>query len=171
MCHWPSRRQQKTNLKKISAYYFLKVQLHHFSKINRINQRFSIYFCLMIEGSGSGSILLTNESGSGSGRPKICGSGGSVSRFGSGSVTLILTMKGHHAAKEEKTRWWQITSLFLSLELELGRNYFFEFSFVCLKSGSWFRPKLPREICQIWRNISVVEKSEREAIIDFQVRA
>ncbi len=33
--HRPSRRQQKTNLKNISfsAYYFLKVHLHHFSKI------------------------------------------------------------------------------------------------------------------------------------------
>ncbi len=29
--HWPSRRQQKTNLKKcFSAYYFLNVHLHHF---------------------------------------------------------------------------------------------------------------------------------------------
>ncbi len=64
-----------------SAYYFLKVHLHHFSKIksqeesqNRRNQGFSYYFCMMIEGSGSGagsgagSIHLT--SGSGSGRPK-----------------------------------------------------------------------------------------------------
>jgi hypothetical protein len=58
-----------------SAYYFLKVQLHHFSKIksqkesqNSRNQGFSYYFCMMIEGSGSGSIPLT--SGSGSGRPK-----------------------------------------------------------------------------------------------------
>jgi hypothetical protein len=45
-----------------SAYYFLKVHLHHFSKIkrqkesqNRRNQGFSYYFCMMIEGSGSGS--------------------------------------------------------------------------------------------------------------------
>jgi hypothetical protein len=64
-----------------SAYYFLKVHLHHFSKIksqkeshNRRYQGFSYYFCMMIEGSGSGagsgsgSIPLT--SGSGSGRPK-----------------------------------------------------------------------------------------------------
>ncbi len=58
-----------------SAYYFLKVHLHHFSKIksqkesqNRWNQGFSYYFCIMIEGSGSGSISLT--SGSGSERPK-----------------------------------------------------------------------------------------------------
>jgi hypothetical protein len=41
-----------------SAYYFLKVHLHHFSKIksqkesqNRRNQGFSYYFCMMIEGS------------------------------------------------------------------------------------------------------------------------
>jgi hypothetical protein len=64
-----------------SAYYFLKVHLHHFSKIksqkepqNSKNQGFSYFFCMMIEGSGSGfragsgSIHLT--SGSGSGRPK-----------------------------------------------------------------------------------------------------
>ncbi len=56
-----------------SAHYFLKVHLHHFSKIksqkesqNIRNQGFSYYFCMMIEGSGS--IPLT--SGSGSWRPK-----------------------------------------------------------------------------------------------------
>jgi hypothetical protein len=56
-----------------SAYYFLKVHLHHFSKIksqkeshNSRNQAFSNYFCMMIKGSGS--IPLT--SGSGSWRPK-----------------------------------------------------------------------------------------------------
>ncbi len=61
--------------KSFSAQYFLKVLLQHFSKIkvkkksqNCINQGFSYYFCLMIEGSGSGSIPLTN--GSGSMRPK-----------------------------------------------------------------------------------------------------
>ncbi len=54
---------------------------------NSINQGFSYYNCLMIEGSGSGSragsesIPLTN--GSGSGMPKTRGSG-----FGSGSGTL-----------------------------------------------------------------------------------
>ncbi len=60
-------------------YFFclllLKVHLHHFSKIksqkvsqNSRNQGFSYYFCMMIEGFGSGSIPLTN--GSGSGKPK-----------------------------------------------------------------------------------------------------
>jgi hypothetical protein len=41
-----------------SAYYFLKVHLHHFSKIksenesqNRRNQGFSYYFCMMMGGS------------------------------------------------------------------------------------------------------------------------
>ncbi len=66
-----------------SAYDFLKLHLHHFSKIkmqkesqNRKNQGFSYYFCMMIEGSGSGSregsgsIPLTSGSGSGSWRPK-----------------------------------------------------------------------------------------------------
>jgi hypothetical protein len=54
-----------------SAYYFLKLHLHHFSKIksqkeseNNRNQGISYYFCMMIEGS----IPLT--SGSRSGRPK-----------------------------------------------------------------------------------------------------
>ncbi len=68
--------------KKLSflAYYFLKVHLHHFSMIKSHkevtkqygrNQRFSYYFCLMIEGgSGYGSVSLTNGSGCGSGRPK-----------------------------------------------------------------------------------------------------
>ncbi len=45
-----------------SAFYFLKVHLHHFSKIkkkkkesqNSRNQGFSYYFCMTIEGSGSG---------------------------------------------------------------------------------------------------------------------
>jgi hypothetical protein len=57
---------------------FLKVHIHQFSKTkspkevkNSKNQGFSYYYCLMIEGSGS--IPLT--SGSGSGRPKTCGSG------------------------------------------------------------------------------------------------
>ncbi len=60
----------------IFSAYFLKVHLHHFSKMksqkesqNSKNQGFSYYFCMMIEGSGSRSIPLT--SGSGSGRPKI----------------------------------------------------------------------------------------------------
>ncbi len=53
-----------------SAYYFLKAHLHNFSKIksqkesqNRRTQGFSYYFCMMIEGSGSGSIPLTSGSG------------------------------------------------------------------------------------------------------------
>ncbi len=63
------------------AFYFLKLHLHHFSKIksqkesrNSRNQGFSYYFCMMIQGSesgsraGSGSIPRT--SGSGSGGPK-----------------------------------------------------------------------------------------------------
>ena len=54
-----------------SVYYCLKVHLHNFPKIkshkesqNRRNQGFSYYFCMMTEGSVSGSIPLTN------GRPK-----------------------------------------------------------------------------------------------------
>ncbi len=34
------------------------------------NQRFSYYFCVMMEGSGAGSVLVTNGSGCGSGSPK-----------------------------------------------------------------------------------------------------
>ncbi len=73
--HRPLRCQQKNNFFKtlFSVYYFLKVHLHHLSKIksqkdlqNSRNQGFSYYFCMMIEGSGS--IPLTN--GSGSGRPE-----------------------------------------------------------------------------------------------------
>jgi hypothetical protein len=62
--HWPSR-------------HFLKIHSHHFSKTkspkksqNSRKQGFSYYFCLMIEGSGSGSMPLTDGSGYGSGRPK-----------------------------------------------------------------------------------------------------
>ncbi len=57
----PAVPQQKTIF---SAYYFLKVYLDH-----RI-QGFPYYFCLMIEGSGSGSVPLTNGSGSEFKRPK-----------------------------------------------------------------------------------------------------
>ncbi len=57
-----------------SAYYFLKLHLHHFLKIKRqkesqnsLNHGFFYYFCMMIEGSGSregsGSIPLTSGSG------------------------------------------------------------------------------------------------------------
>ncbi len=58
-----------------SAYYFLKVHLHRFSKIKSQkesqksrNQGFSYNFCMIIKGSGSragsGSIPLTSGSGS-----------------------------------------------------------------------------------------------------------
>ncbi len=58
----------KTNFNTFfSAYYPLKVHLHHFSKIksqkesqNSKNQGFSYYFCMMIEGSGSGSMRTKN---------------------------------------------------------------------------------------------------------------
>ncbi len=61
---WPSRRQQKKQ--SFSAYYLLKVHLHHFCKIKSHKtvgiKAFFYYFCLMIEGSGS--VPLTNWSGS-----------------------------------------------------------------------------------------------------------
>jgi hypothetical protein len=62
-----------------SAYYYLKVHLHNFSKIksqkesqNSRNQGFSYYCCMMIEGSesGAGSVSIPLTSGSGSGRPQ-----------------------------------------------------------------------------------------------------
>jgi hypothetical protein len=85
------KANKKIIFKIFSAYYILslKVHLHHFSKIkckkeitNSRNQGFSCYFCLMIEGSGS--IPLTNGSGSGSRRPKTYGSG-----FGTESAALV----------------------------------------------------------------------------------
>ncbi len=73
---WPSRCQQKTNLTLFSCY-FLKVHLHYFSKIksqkesqNSRIQGFSYYFCMMMEGSWSGSGSIPLISVSGSGRPK-----------------------------------------------------------------------------------------------------
>jgi hypothetical protein len=64
---------KKLTLKKSFSYYFLKVHLHHFPKMKSPkevrNSRYqgSDYFLLddgrMIEGSGSGSIPLTNGSG------------------------------------------------------------------------------------------------------------
>ncbi len=71
----PTKNNLCLNL--FSAYYCLKVHLPNFPKIksqkesqNSRNQGFSYYCCMMTEGSGSetGSIPLTN--GSGSGRPK-----------------------------------------------------------------------------------------------------
>ncbi len=74
--HWPSRRQQKTNLKKVFLliilwryiYIIFKRQKVQKKSQNNRNQGFSYYYCFMIEGTGSGSIPLT--SGSESGRPK-----------------------------------------------------------------------------------------------------
>ncbi len=60
-----------------SAFYFLKVHLHYFSKIksqkesqNSRLQGFYYYYCMMIEGSGSGAGSIPLTRGSGSGRPK-----------------------------------------------------------------------------------------------------
>jgi hypothetical protein len=81
------------------AYYFLKVHLHHFSKIKNYGTKKSqkgrinvfLTFCLIIEESGSGSV--TNESGPVPGGPKTYGSYGSRSGFGSGSATLVRTQE------------------------------------------------------------------------------
>jgi hypothetical protein len=76
--------------KNFSAFYFFKEHLHHFSKIKVPKEvtkeqelRFSYYFCLMMEGSGSRSIPLTN--GPDPRGPKTWGSG-----FGSGALPLTL---------------------------------------------------------------------------------
>jgi hypothetical protein len=51
--------------KNFSAYYFLKVHLHNFSKSHKLVEIkvFLYYFCMMIEGSGSGAIPQTSGSG------------------------------------------------------------------------------------------------------------
>ncbi len=72
------------------ACYFLKVHLLNFSKKiikksqNSRNRCFSYYFCLMMEGSGSGSIFISLTHGSG--RPSY----GSGSGWGSRSATLVI---------------------------------------------------------------------------------
>jgi hypothetical protein len=76
-----------TKTKRItSVYYFWKVHLHHFSKTksqkesqNSRNQGFLYYFCMMIERSGS--IPLTNGSGSGSRRLKNIGTDPTIKTF------------------------------------------------------------------------------------------
>jgi hypothetical protein len=86
-------------LTNFSANYFLKVHLHHFSKIKKVQRKpqnsriqgFYNYFCLTIEGSvsgaGSGSIPLTSGSDPDPGGPKTSGSDGS----GFGSEHWFLT--------------------------------------------------------------------------------
>jgi hypothetical protein len=71
----PTKKNFSLNI--FSAYYFVKAHLHNFLTIksqiesqNSRNQGFSYYFCMMTEGSGSGSIPLTDGSGSGTRRPK-----------------------------------------------------------------------------------------------------
>ncbi len=95
------------NIKKGSAYYILKVHLHHFSKVKCqkevAKQKESRFFLLFLLGdkriasgsayrsgarSGSVSVPLTN--GSGSRRPKTYESDGTGSGFGSGSATLLI---------------------------------------------------------------------------------
>jgi hypothetical protein len=51
--------------KKITDIISSKIKSH-----KEVTKGFSNYFCLMMEGSGAGSVPPTNGSGSGSGRPK-----------------------------------------------------------------------------------------------------
>ncbi len=75
--HWPSRRQQKTTLKKsFSAHYFLKAYLHNFLKIKSqkdVTKQYKsrVFLLILLNDPGSGSTPLTNGNGSGSRRPKI----------------------------------------------------------------------------------------------------
>ncbi len=78
-CNWPSRCQQKTNfltqfflLITFWSYIYIifqRLKIQQKSQNSR-NQGFSYYFCMMIKGSGSGSIPLPSGSESGPGRPK-----------------------------------------------------------------------------------------------------
>jgi hypothetical protein len=103
-----------------SAFYFLKVYLHHFSKINcqkksqnSRNQGFAYFFCFMIEGIGSGSVPLTNGSGFGSRRPKsIC-----IRRIRIHNIVLNFTLGfregGDVAAKKGARILWALDGRFL----------------------------------------------------------
>ncbi len=61
--HWPSRRREKTNLKKVFCLLLFEGTFTLFFKDKKSKRShktvvfigFSYYFCLMIEGSGSGS--------------------------------------------------------------------------------------------------------------------
>ncbi len=84
---------------------------------NRRNQRFSSCFCLMMEGSGAGSLLMTSGSGCGSGCPKTFGSYGSG--FGS-------------ASPDPDPQHWKKPSL----NKEIMANFYSNllvFPFLCLK--------------------------------------
>ncbi len=101
--HWPSRRQQKTNLFGVFLfitfwrYIYIILQNKKDKRQNSRNQGFSYCFCLMIEGSGAGSIPLTN--GSGSGGPKTNGSDGS----GFGSVSATQHNSGVECSGRERS--------------------------------------------------------------------
>jgi hypothetical protein len=68
--HWPSRCRQKTNfLKKFfllitfCRYIYIIFQRQKSKRSKKRNQGFAYYFCLLIEGSGSGSTPLWSGSG------------------------------------------------------------------------------------------------------------
>ncbi len=82
--HWPSRGQQKTNfLKSFSAFYFLKVHLHHFPKIKSekdvTKQKESRFFLLFLLDDRRMQEAQKHSDPKGSG-------------FGSGSATLLKPM-------------------------------------------------------------------------------
>ncbi len=130
--HWPS------------APYFLKVHLHHFSKIkvikkslNSSNLVFSCNFCLMIEGSGSESLPLFNGSGSRSRSLKTNGSYGSG--FGSATLKRIvmcyapILFKLFKLWSEKRKAPQKRTSFFYKCVMEFNFSSIFGFGFSSYK--------------------------------------
>ncbi len=74
---WPSKDNNYNLFCHFFAYYFLKLHLHHFSKIHDTKQ----YLCLLKEGSGSGSVPRTKGPDLDPGGPKT---------YGSGSATFLV---------------------------------------------------------------------------------
>ena len=113
--HWPPRCHKKTNF-LVKILFFLLLFEGAFTTFSMIkvkqksqsstNQDFSCYICLVIHGSESGSIPLTNGSGSGSRRPKTCGSG---------SATLILIINKRMLGRGGAGTQWRTNSVCVSV--------------------------------------------------------
>ncbi len=89
---------------KFFVYYFL-VHLHHFSKVKSHkdvtkirNQGFSYYFCLMMEGAGSGSVQVKMDPDPGGLK--------TYGPYGSGSTTLPRIRAGVFTSPHH--RWCQL---------------------------------------------------------------
>jgi hypothetical protein len=86
-------------------YYFLKVHFLHFQRLkvkkksqSSRNQGFFYYFCLVIEGSGSGSIPLTNGS--------RFGSATLVERFKQPGTCMSILRAGSWSGKRQQRSLW-----------------------------------------------------------------